>query len=64
MDSETGMVVITSLESKAEAVVVIVGIWLEVIGRIFRVPVVSVALVVTVNGKDNVVIFVVTGISV
>lgn len=63
MESDNGMVVITSFESKPEAVVVIVGICVEDMGKMLKVPVVSVALVVTVKGNESVVIFVVTGIS-
>lgn len=62
MESETGIVVITSLLSKPEAVVVMVGICVVAIGKIFKVAAVSVELVV--KGNDSVVIFEVTGIAV
>ncbi|KAI9587429.1 hypothetical protein GQX74_003275 [Glossina fuscipes] len=62
MDSETGIVVITSLVSKPEAVVVMVGICVVAIGKIFNVAAVSVELVV--KGNDSVVMFEVTGIAV
>ena len=56
MDRETGMLVITSLSSYFPAEVVIVGICVVGMGTIFKVAEVSVGLVVTVNGKDNVVV--------
>lgn len=64
MDKDTGILVITSFASKFDVVVVIVGICVVEMGKIFKVAEVSVGLVVTVNGNDNVVIFEVTGIAV
>lgn len=63
IDKDTGMLVIPSLPSKFEAVVVIVGSCAVEIGKIFKVAEVSVELVVTVKGKDSVVILEVTGIA-